>query len=158
MSPPPNPIGSAFLARVTPDDRRRRRLVAATASLAAVIALYAAVAVVSGVKSGPIYNLLIAAFAAVTLLAPAFAAAALLAPDAGGPGDRPGDAADGTESDPVTELQRQYATGEIDRGEFDERMEAVLDADRSRTDAGRSVAAASGRDGDTDRDWEHSRR
>ncbi len=117
-----------------------------------MLALYATVAVVSGVKSGPVYDLFVVVFAAVTLLAPAFAAAALLAPDAGRPGERPADAADGTEMDPVTALQRQYATGEIDRGEFEERMETVLDADRPRADAGRSAEAS------PDRAPERSRR
>lgn len=125
-----------------------------------MLALYAAVAVVSGVKSGPVYDLFVVVFAAVTLLAPAFAAAALLAPDAGRLERRPAGAVEGTETDPVTALQRQYATGEIDRGEFDERMETVLDADRARADAGRSAEASSDHDGDgdTDRDTERSRR
>jgi len=130
MNPPPNADAPGLLARITPDSRRRRRVVAALAAVAAPLALYGSWAVASGVKSGMTYDLIILLFSAVALLAPAFAAMALLAPDAGrrtAPEARPGPSVE--EADPVTVLQRRYAAGELSDEEFDRRLETVLETD-----------------------------
>jgi hypothetical protein len=57
VSPPHDTSGLA--ARYTPDDARRRRLVALAASVGAVLAWYGATAVITGVKSGLVYNVAI---------------------------------------------------------------------------------------------------
>ncbi|WP_277553279.1 SHOCT domain-containing protein [Halobaculum limi] len=130
MSPPPDTDVHPTLARITPDTPRWRRRAAAVAALAAPLALYGSWAVVSGVKSGLVYNTIVLAFSLVALFAPAFAAASLLAPDSGSRSKQ----RDAT--DPVTTLQQRYASGGIDREEFDERLDAVLET----TDDGRSAS------------------
>lgn len=111
------------LARFTPDSRRWRRLVAGAATVGAPLALYAMVAVISGVKTGLVYNLLILVFGLLTLVLPAVAAVTLLAPDSG----LTRTVATRSES-AVDALKRRYATGEIDREEFDRRLDGLVGA------------------------------
>lgn len=134
MSPPRDASDRpGSLARYTPDSRRWRRRVAGLAAITAPLALYATVAIISGVKTGLVYNLLIVVFALLALVLPAVAAATLLAPDSGlTRADRSGT---DRSADAVETLKRRYATGEIDQAEFDRRLDdlvAVDDAGRER--------------------------
>ena|GEM_PF-2474368 len=129
MSPPHDSPGLA--ARYTPDGRRRRRLAAAAASAGAVLAWYGANAVISGVKSGLVYNLVILVLLVATFTLPAYAAAAVLSDDAGTPRwDEP--------ATPVETLKRRYAAGEIDETEFQRRLDTLVTRE---TDASRGENA-----------------
>jgi uncharacterized membrane protein len=122
MSPPRDASGALrTLARFTPDSRRWRRGVAGLAAVGSALSFYAAVAVISGVKSGTVYDLLIVLFAVLTLILPAIASATLLAPDSD---LTPKNATRG--EDAVETLKRRYAAGEIDRDEFDRRLDELV--------------------------------
>ena len=123
------PGSSETLARFTPDSRRWRRLVAAGAAIGGPLAFYAAFAVASGVKTGLVYDLLILLFGILTLVLPAVAAATLLAPNSGLTRENsPG------REDPIEVLKRRYAAGEIDREEFDRRLDALVEISESGLD------------------------
>ena len=109
------------VAEFTPDSRRWRRRVAGLAAAGAPLALYAAFAVVSGVKTGIVYNLLVLLFGLLALLLPAVTAAVLLAPDSGQIR-----ADSSVRGDAVETLKRRYATGEIGRAEFDRRLDGLI--------------------------------
>lgn len=161
MSPPGD--SSSFprpLARYTPDTRRWRRRVAGLAALGAVLSLYATFAIVSGVKSGVVYNLLALLFGVSTLVLPVLATTTLFAPDSG---LTRGDSSDlnrvadsgsnltGTDSDeqPVETLKRRYATGEIGQEEFERRLDDLMAApdDASEAPDADSVERSGGRRG-----------
>ncbi|WP_135826299.1 SHOCT domain-containing protein [Halorussus ruber] len=138
MSPPRDSSGALrALARFTPDSRRWRRWVAGLAAVGSALSFYAAFAVASGVESGTVYNLLIVLFAVLTLTLPAIASATLLAPDSGL--TRTKTAGRGTTrtratstgatrgEDAVETLKRRYAAGEIDREEFDRRLDDLVE-------------------------------
>lgn len=117
MSPPHDAVGLA--ARYTPDDDHRRRLVAVAAGVGAVLAWYGATAVITGVKSGLVYNVVILVLLLATFVLPAYAAAALLSDDAVTP-RRDGSA------DSVEALKRRYAAGEIDEATFQRRLDTLV--------------------------------
>jgi uncharacterized membrane protein len=121
---------SSTLARFTPDSDRWRRRIAGVAALAAPLALYGAYAVASGVKSGTIYNLLVAVVGLLALVLPALAVTVWFAPTHAGTGAT----ADG-DADAVETLKRRYAAGEIDRAEFERRLDGVVDTGSARRDA-----------------------
>ncbi|UPV74016.1 SHOCT domain-containing protein [Halorussus limi] len=143
MSPPVDTSGLPRpLARYTPDSRRWRRRVAGLAAVGAMLSLYATFAIVSGVKSGIVYNLLALLFGTLTLLLPVVATTTVFAPDSGltRPDDSRGER-------PVETLKRRYAAGEIDRDEFERRLDDLMAAsddapDRSDAD---SVERSGGR-------------
>ncbi len=108
-------------------------------------------AVISGVKSGLVYNLLILVLGLLALTLPAVTVASLLAPDSGVRQSRRQSAVGRTETktrdvartrrggvdtrsttgepalDAETLLKRRYAAGEIDHAEFERRLDAVVD-------------------------------
>lgn len=146
MSPPRDaPDPSSLLARYTPDSRRWRRRIAGIATVGAPVALYATIAIVSGVKSGFAYTLLVLLFGLLTMILPAVAAVTVLAPNSGLPRrDAP------RTEDAVESLKRRYATGEIDQEEFDRRLGdlmGVADADSEQVD-GDSVGSHAPGDGE----------
>ncbi|MFC6826380.1 SHOCT domain-containing protein [Halopelagius fulvigenes] len=136
MSPPRIDESPGLLARYTPDSRRWRRRIAALAAVAAPLAAYAALAIVSGVKSGAAYNVLVAAFGMLALTLPAVAAASLLAPDSG---TTPAESTDADElrsssnrtgsGDAVEALKSRYAAGEIGDEEFERRLGTLVATD-----------------------------
>ena len=118
MSPPHDPTG--LVARYTPDDSRRRWLVAVASGVGAVLAWYGATAVITGVKSGLVYNLVILVLLVATFTLPAYAAAAaVLADDSGVPQW-------GSSTGPVETLKRRYAAGEIDEATFQRRLDTLV--------------------------------
>lgn len=122
MSPPrdgSNPPGA--LGKYTPDRRRWRRRVAGLAAVGAALAFYGAFAVASGVKSGMVYNVLILLFGVLSLVLPVVATAALLAPDSGIEREGSSDDAAALET-----LKQRYAAGEIDRPEFERRLDDLV--------------------------------
>ncbi|WP_135851022.1 SHOCT domain-containing protein [Halorussus salinus] len=135
MSPPGD--SSSFprpLARHTPDSSRWRRRVAGIAAVGAVLSLYATFAIVSGVKSGVVYNLLALLFGVLTLVLPVVATTTLFAPDSGlTRGDSSASSStrtdDSREERPVETLKRRYAAGEIGQDEFERRLDGVVEAD-----------------------------
>jgi uncharacterized membrane protein len=137
MGPPHATDRAGPLARFTPDSRRWRRRIAAVAACAAPLAAYAAVAIISGVKSGLVYNLLVAAFGTLALTLPAVAAASLLAPPSGAT-----DRTKSREADAVETLKRRYAAGEVDEAEFERRLDALVRTERAGSD---EPAAGAGR-------------
>lgn len=148
MNSPDDSLGSPrLLARFTPDSRRWRRRVAGLATIGAVLSLYAMFAVVSGVKSGPVYNLLALLFAVLSLLLPAVAVTTMFAPTS----DPTRRDASRSES-PVETLKRRYAAGEIGQDEFDRRLDDLIEASedtRDRPDA-ESVERRRSRDAELD--------
>lgn len=110
-----------LLGRFTPDGRRWRRRIAGLAAVGAPLAFYGAYAVASGVSSGFLYNLLAFALGVLAMVLPAIGVAALLAPDSAAAHTR---TSEGEES--VATLKRRYAAGEIDRSEFDRRLDALM--------------------------------
>lgn len=133
MTPARDPSGfRRTIAEHTPDSRRWRRRISGLSAVGAVLALYATFAIVSGVKSGMVYSLLGLLFGLLTLVLPAVAATVLMAPDS----EPPATGASGSET-AVETLKRRYATGEIDRDEFDRRLDDLVgaaDATRDRAD------------------------
>lgn len=133
MSPPDD--SSSFprpLARHTPDTLRWRRRIAGLAAVGAVLSLYATLAIVSGVKSGVVYNLLVLLFGVLTLVLPVVAATTLFAPDSGptrtdSSGRTRTKTARGER--PVEALKRRYAAGEIGQDEFERRLDGLVEAD-----------------------------
>jgi uncharacterized membrane protein len=117
VSPPHDPTG--LVARYTPDDSRRRWLVAVASGVGAVLAWYGATAVITGVKSGLVYNLVILVLLVATFILPAYAAAAVLADDSGVPQW-------GSSTGPVETLKRRYAAGEIDEATFQRRLDTLV--------------------------------
>ena len=133
------------VAKYTPDRRRWRRRVAGLAAIGGVLALYAMFAIISGVKSGMVYNLLALLFGLLTLFLPAVTTAVLLAPDSG---QRRTDTS--RRENAVETLKRRYATGEIDQGEFDRRLDDLIGV----VDDGRDQANADSAGNRTTRDAE----
>ena len=124
MGPPSNDTG--LVARLTPDGRRGRRLLAGVAAIAAPLALYGTAAVVTSTNSGTVYDLLVAVLGIATLALPAIAAAALYAPDAPLGGD--------SSEAAVEQLKQRYSNGEIDDTEFDRRMERLIAVESRQSD------------------------
>jgi uncharacterized membrane protein len=133
MSPPLSADTAGALARYTPDSRTWRRRLAVVAAVAAPLAAYAALAVVSGVKSGVVYNLLVAVFGILALTLPAVSVAALLAPDSGSTRATPPRDADSVET-----LKRRYAAGDIGDDEFERRLDGLVETESPGADARRS--------------------
>ncbi|RDI71215.1 SHOCT domain-containing protein [Halopelagius longus] len=139
MSPPRTVRSPTALARYTPDSRRWRRRIAALAAAAAPLAAYAGLAIISGVKSGPAYNTLIAVFGILALTLPAVAAASLLAPDSGTTRPEPTRGSNVTERSPSSDrtgvgdaveiLKSRYAAGEIGDEEFERRLGTLVETD-----------------------------
>jgi uncharacterized membrane protein len=140
MSPPLSADTERALARYTPDGRKWRRRVAVVAAVTAPLAAYAALAIISGVKSGIVYNLLIAVFGLLALTLPAVAVAALLAPDSESPRATPARDADSVET-----LKRRYAAGEIGDDEFERRLDALVESERPSEGATRGTRSSRGR-------------
>ncbi|MFC7068603.1 SHOCT domain-containing protein [Halobaculum lipolyticum] len=125
------------IARFTPDSRRWRRRVAAACAIGAPLAVYATVAVVSGVSSGFAYNVLILLCAAAAVVLPAVATAVALAPaSAHARSDDGADRSSSGASDPVETLKRRYATGDLTEAEFDERLDRLVELDAAAGDRG----------------------
>lgn len=119
------------LARYTPDSRRWRRRVSGLAAIGGPLALYAAFAVASGVKSGMVYSLLVLLFGVLALILPAVATATLLAPDSGlTRSDSSG------RDDSIETLKRRYAAGEIDHEEFSQRLDDLVATSEDALDGG----------------------
>jgi len=89
------------------------------AGVGAVLAWYGATAVITGVESGLVYNLVILVLLLATFTLPAYAAAALLSDDAG-TSRRDGSA------DSVGALKRRYAAGETDEATFQRRLDTLV--------------------------------
>ncbi|WP_162224666.1 SHOCT domain-containing protein [Halorussus amylolyticus] len=141
------PAPLQILARCTPDSHRWRRLLAGAAMTASALTMYAAFAVASGVKSGTVYDLLILVFGILTVLLPAVASAALLAPDSWTA--RPNASRN---ENALETLKRRYAAGEINREEFDRRLDdliVVSDSARERANDG-SLSTRTARETDFD--------
>lgn len=138
MAPSTAPVDvPESLARFTPDSRRWRSVVAAACALGAPLSLYATVAIVSGVKSGVAYDVLILLFAALTVVLPAVATAVALAPASAHAGNDAGaDRAAPAASDPVETLKRRYATGDITESELDERLDRLVELDAAAAEGG----------------------
>ena len=140
MSPPLSAGTGGTLARYTPDSRTWRRRVAVVAAVTAPLAAYAALAIVSGVKSGIVYNILIVVFGLLALTLPAVAVAALLAPDSESARATPSRDADSVET-----LKRRYAAGEIGDEEFERRLDALVESERPSEGATRGTRSSRGR-------------
>ncbi|WP_435182835.1 SHOCT domain-containing protein [Halobellus sp. EA9] len=129
MRPPRDASPSSTLARYTPDSRRWRRRVAAVAGVAAPLCAYAAVAIISGVKTGLVYNALIALFGILALTLPAVAAASLLAPPSGRETKTRS-----AGSDAVEALKHRYAAGEVSDEEFERRLDTLVRTENGTVD------------------------
>ncbi|MFC7138125.1 hypothetical protein ACFQRB_19900 [Halobaculum litoreum] len=138
-----------WFARFTPDSRRWRIGVSTACAVGAVLSLYAAVAVISGVKSGIAYDALVALFAVLTVVLPAVASAVALAPASEyAPDESDSDAAATAERGAVETVKRRYASGEIDDAELAARLDTLVELDAVAAD-GVDPAADSAHGGGT---------
>ncbi|WP_276301198.1 SHOCT domain-containing protein [Halorussus lipolyticus] len=157
MSPPSDTSSTLrTLAQLTPDSRRWRRRVAGLAAVGGALSFYAAFAVASGVKSGLVYDLLIVLFAFLTLTLPAIASATLLAPDSGLPRTKTARAETtrteaSRDENAIETLKARYAAGEIDREEFDRRLDALVGASGDTSGGAVEVETHTGRGSELDR-------
>jgi uncharacterized membrane protein len=96
-------------------------------TVAMVLVLADVPVVVVAVVVGPLYGVALAAVIALTLLVGWFLSRRL---DGGDSAD------DGSATDPVTELQRRYAAGELSEAEFERKLDRLVESEERAERAG----------------------
>jgi hypothetical protein len=112
------PTTTTKLGQYTPDNRRWRYALAGACAIAAPVLFYYTTRLISSTWSGTIPSLLVLLGSILTLLGAAAVPTILLSPDTTTVGERT--------NTPVAELKRQYATGDISRAEFEQRLDALV--------------------------------